>query len=357
MLTRLDQVPLASDEVARLAPVAEQYRFRLNSYYSELIDWQDPHDPLRRLIVPEADELLEWGELDTSDETGDTRVPGLQHKYADTALLLCSNSCAAYCRYCFRKRLFTDSNTEVPQDLSAAYEYIAHHPEITNVLLTGGDPLFLSTSHVAEILRRLRQIDHVRIIRIGSKVPAFDPGRITGDSDLLGVLRANSSRDRRIYLMTHFDHPREITSAALAAMDSVLSAGVACANQCPIIRGVNDQPQTLSRLFHELSCAACPQYYVFQCRPTAGNRGYSLPIVRSWSIFQDALNEGAGLSSRARFVVSHSLGKSEILWVSPSRIRTRYHQARDRRDRGRFVNYVRDDDAIAIDELVSAEDA
>lgn len=147
----------------------------LNSYYLDLIDWNDPDDPIRQLVIPNPAELGDWGRLDACDEMAVTRVPGLQHKYRDTALVLAVDTCVAYCRFCFRRRLFMRHNAEAARDLAPAWSYVRKHPGITDILLTGGDPLILSTPRLAEIVHRFTAIPHVRTIRIGSKTPSFAP--------------------------------------------------------------------------------------------------------------------------------------------------------------------------------------
>ena len=144
-INKLDQITgLSEADKLELKPVAEKFAFRTNDYYQSLIDWNDPHDPIRRIVMPDIQELDEFGELDASNELSYTVVKGLEHKYQDTALLLVNNVCGAYCRFCFRKRLFTDGNDEVTNDISDAVAYIEEHPEINNVLLSGGDPLIMS---------------------------------------------------------------------------------------------------------------------------------------------------------------------------------------------------------------------
>ena len=143
-LTKLEQIPeLSQGEIDRLEEVNEKFVFRTNDYYQSLIDWDDPEDPIRRIVMPDVQELAEWGQLDASDEESYTVVKGVEHKYDSTALLLVNEVCAAYCRFCFRKRLFMDENEEVTKDVSEGLEYIRTHPEINNVLLTGGDPLIM----------------------------------------------------------------------------------------------------------------------------------------------------------------------------------------------------------------------
>ena len=134
-VTKLEQIP--AEERARLKKVSERFVFRANDYYLDLIDWSDPDDPIKQLIIPRDEELSEWGRLDASNEQAVTVTRGVQHKYPHTVLLLCNEVCGAYCRYCFRKRLFMDENDEATNDVSAGIEYIRTHPEVTNVLLTG----------------------------------------------------------------------------------------------------------------------------------------------------------------------------------------------------------------------------
>ena len=351
-ITKLDQLEgLSDDERQRLEPVAERYAFRLNDYYAGLIDWSRRDDPIRQLVVPRDDELEDYGALDASDENANTVARGVQHKYNDTALLLCNEVCGAYCRYCFRKRLFMNDNDEATNDVSAGLDYIAQHAEISNVLLTGGDPLLMSTRRLREIIEALRAIAHVRIIRIGSKMPAFDPWRLSRDADLQALMREHSTPERRIYLMAHFDHPRELTRTALEGLAGWQRAGVTCVNQCPLIKGINDDPEVLAEMWSTLSYAGCPPYYLFQGRPTAGNAPYEVPIVRGWRIFQQALTMGSGLARRAKYVMSHASGKIEIVAVDAERIYLRYHQAKEHRNLGRFLVAERDDNAGWLDDL------
>ena len=349
-IDQLDQIPPA--ERAVLKEVSKLYAFRLNDYYAKLINWADPQDPIRQLIIPHRDEMQEWGKLDASNEASNTPAKGVQHKYPHTVLLLVNEICGAYCRYCFRKRLFLNDNDEVSKDISEGLDYIRSHPKVTNVLLTGGDPLVLSTGKLERILEALRAIEHVKIIRIGSKMPAFNPFRILEDEHLQEVLRRFSTIDRRIYLMAHFDHPRELTPEAIAGMDAFHRCGVIAVNQCPLIRGVNDDASTLAELFRKLSFMGVPPYYLFQGRPTAGNAPYEVPIVRGYALFEAAKTRVSGLAKRARYVMSHERGKIEIVGIDEQRIYLRFHRAKDPADEGRFMVYQRDDQASWLDHLV-----
>ncbi|MCH7995807.1 MAG: 4Fe-4S cluster-binding domain-containing protein, partial [Planctomycetes bacterium] len=272
-----------------------------------------------------------------------------------TVVLLCNEVCGAYCRYCFRKRLFMDENNEVTNDVSVGLAYIERHPQIRNVLLTGGDPLLMSTRRLGEIFEALRAIPHVEIIRIGSKMPAFDPWRLVNDLQLQAAFRRYSTPEKRIYLMAHFDHPRELTAEAIEGIDCFIRNGVICVNQCPLIRGVNDDAAILTELFRRLSYIGCTPYYLFQGRPTAGNVPYSFPIVRGWQICSEAVRRGSGLARRARFAMSHETGKIEVLAVDDRHIYLRYHRAKRPELRGQFMIYKRDDRACWFDELEPAE--
>jgi lysine 2,3-aminomutase len=354
----LDRVAaLSVDERSRLAPVASKYKFRANDYYLSLVDWDDPADPIRRIVIPDEGEAQEWGRLDASNERAHTVAPGVQHKYAQTVLLLVNEVCGAYCRYCFRKRLFMDGNDETTLDVGPGLDYIRAHPEVTNVLLTGGDPLLVSTPRIESILRSLASIPHVSIVRFGSKMPAFNPFRILDDPELLRVLEEFAGAERKVYLMAHFDHPRELTPEATAALHALQRAGVVCVNQCPLLRGINDDPATLRELFRRTCHAGAPQYYVFQGRPTAGNAPFELPLVEAWSHFHEAQKGLSGLAKRARFVMSHETGKLEVMQCTADRIYLRYHRARDPGDRGRFLVYERDDRACWLDDLVPVGEA
>ncbi len=349
-VSKLEEIP--HRDKAWMEEVHSRYKFRANDYYMSLVNWDDPDDPIRRLVIPNKGELEEWGELDASEEKSVTPVPGLEHKYRDTALLLVSEVCDAYCRFCFRKRLFIDENNEVVPGTAQQIDYIKKHNEITNVLLTGGDPLILSTHKLEVILSQLRQIDHVQIIRIGTEMPAFNFFRILDDPSLLEMLGRYSTPTRRIYIMAHYNHPWELTHESISAIDLLLKAGCIICNQSPIIRGINDNIDTLVELMRKLSFYGIPPYYFFQCRPTAGNKTFDLPIVKAWHVFDRARRMVRGLASRARFVMSHSSGKIEVLAVDQEHIYLRYHRARNPHDEGRFMIMKRDDNAYWYDDLV-----
>jgi lysine 2,3-aminomutase len=345
---------LNREEKRDLERVQKQFSFRSNEYYQSLIDWGDPNDPIRRIIMPDLAELEEWGDLDASDESSYTKVPGLEHKYESVALLLVNDVCGGYCRFCFRKRLFMEQNDEVVKDISEGLEYIRRHPEITNVLLSGGDPLIMSTAKLKKIIRSLRDIDHVHIIRLGTKMPAFNPFRIIDDPSLLEMLERYSTPDKRIYVMVHFNHPKELTPDAVEGLGLLQNAGVITANQTPLIRGVNDDPDTLASLFRKCSFVGVPPYYVFQCRPTLGNKAYAVPIEEAYQIFEAAKSNCSGLAFRARYVMSHHTGKIEVLGLINKHIIFKYHRSAEQEDTGRLMVFKRNPFAYWFDDYEEA---
>jgi len=353
-LENLSQLDSAQKQA--ISAVTAKFAFRANDYYLSLIDWTDPDDPIRRLIIPSLDELDEGGRLDPSDEHSYTILPGLEHKYNSTALMLVSNVCEGICRYCFRKRVFIEPQKDVVRDFDAAFEYISAHTEITNILLTGGDPLALSTNKLEAVISRLRQIGHVQIIRIGSRMPVFNPYRILDDPALTQMIDKYSLADRKIYIMTHFTHPRELTEAALEGVMRLQKAGAILTNQCPLIRGVNDTPEVLADLMRKTSFAGIAPYYVFQCRPALGNAAYSVPIEEGYQVVEAAKARVSGLAKRLRFVMSHSTGKIEIVGADGQNVFFKYHRAADEADSGRVLVCKSNPAACWLDDYSELQD-
>lgn len=336
-ITNIDQIKgIPQDEREKLKKITEKYVFRVNEYYLNLIDWNDPNDPIRKLVIPNEGELSEYGRWDASDEDTNYVVPGCQHKYGTTALLMVSEVCGAYCRYCFRKRLFRNDIKEVMNDVDPGIEYISETPEINNVLLTGGDPLILATKKLRQILERLRAIDHVKIIRLGSKMPVFNPMRIYEDPELLELIREYSTPEKRIYVMAHINHPREITEEAIKGFKALHDAGAIVVNQTPVLKGINDDPAVLGELLDRLSWAGVTPYYFFINRPVAGNNDFVLSLEKAYTIVEQAKALTSGLGKRVRLSMSHTSGKIEILAIEDGKAYLKYHQSRDK-EYGKFM--------------------
>ncbi|MHC4189240.1 MAG: KamA family radical SAM protein [Planctomycetota bacterium] len=350
-LTKIEQLEqLSEQERVELKKVTDKFAFRGNDYYLSLIDWDDPDDPIRKIIIPHLQELEEWGRLDPSDEKTYTIMPGLEHKYNSTAVFLVSNVCDGICRFCFRKRVFIDPQSAYLRDLPAALQYVKQHREVTNVLLTGGDPLVLTTSKLENIVRQLSEIEHVRIIRIGTKVPVFNPYRIIDDPALLEMIETYSTGRKKIYVMTHFVHPRELTDVAVKAVGLLQRAGAMLANQTPLIKGLNDNPEVMAELLRQLSFIGAVPYYIFQCRPALGNKAYTVPIEQGYEIVEQAKSQVSGLAKRARYAMSHSTGKVEIIGKTKDLVYFKYHRAADDRNSGRFLAFKSNPNACWLDD-------
>ena len=354
-MTKIEQLEQLSErERAELKEVTDKFDFRVNDYYLSLIDWNNPDDPIRRIVIPDRRELEEWGRLDPSDEKRITIMPGLEHKYHSVVLFLVTNKCEGICRYCFRKRIFIEPERESIQDWDAAYRYVSEHPEATNVLLTGGDPLTLATSKLEEIMRRLREIDHVQIIRIGTRITSYNPYRIIDDPALLEAIAKYSTDKKKIYVVTHFVHPRELTDAAVEGVNLLRKAGAIIANQTPLIKGLNDNPEVLAELLRKLSFIGVPPYYIFQCRPALGNKAYTVPIEQGYEIVEQAKSRVSGLAKRARYAMSHSSGKVEIVGKTEELVYFKYHRAAQDTDSGRFMAFKSNPSAYWFDDYDEA---
>ncbi|WP_314587702.1 KamA family radical SAM protein [Paenibacillus terrigena] len=354
-ITNIDKiVEIPEQERAKLKQITEKFVFRVNDYYLKLIDWNDPNDPIKKLVIPNEGELSEYGRWDASDEDTNYVVPGCQHKYKTTALLIVSEVCGAYCRYCFRKRLFRNDVKEAMSDVSPGIEYIRQHPEINNVLLTGGDSLILATPKLKMIIEQLREIEHVKIIRLGSKIPVFNPMRIYEDEELLDTIRTFSNSDRRIYVMAHINHPREITPEARRGFEALHQAGAIVVNQTPILRGINDNADVLAELLDKLSWAGVTPYYFFINRPVAGNRDFVLPLEQVYRLVEEAKAKTSGLGKRIRLSMSHTSGKIEILAIENGKAYLKYHQSRDDHY-GKFMVLPCPKDASWFDDLPGNE--
>jgi KamA family protein len=338
-ISELDNlVGLTSRERSAMETVSATFPFRSTEYYLSLINWKDDHDPLRRIIIPHASELNGMGCLDPSCEKDFFRKPGLQSTCSQTGHLLLTDVCGGICRFCFRKRLFRgDNEREAVKDVSEGIEYIREHTEITDVLLTGGDPLTLETGRLELILRQLREIDHVTVIRIGSKMLAYNPYRILHDPDLLSLLSRYSTAEKRIYLMAHFNHPRELTAVSVQAAEELRKAGVIIVSQTPVLNGINSEPEIFAELFSRLSFAGIPSYYIFQCRPSIGNRLFQIPVEQSYEIIQKSWQACSGLFKTGRFVMSHASGSIEIIGKTAGQVFMRYHQSADPGNTGKFM--------------------
>jgi lysine 2,3-aminomutase len=281
-----------------------------------------------------------------------TRMPGLQHKYQQTALILATNRCAAYCRYCFRKRLVGLPSKEIVERFETAARYVKDHEEITNVLISGGDPLVLPTDVLRRLLNELSGIDHLDYIRIGTRMPIVFPKRIIEDEELSGLLQSYSRDSRKIYLVTQYNHERELTASSVRSIRKLIRSGLAVSNQTVLLRGVNDKPEDLAALMRKLTRTGITPYYVFQCRPVKRvKRRFQVPLAQGSAIVEDARRMLDGHAKRFRYVMSHRTGKVEIMGTRDERILLKYHQARRPEQLGRIFWRKLNETAGWLDEL------
>jgi lysine 2,3-aminomutase len=283
------------DEVttARLGDIFELYRTAITPYYLCLIDFDNPNDPLRLQSVPTVEELINPGELtwDPLNEEGDSPVTGIVHRYPDRCLFLVTSYCPLYCRYCTRKRKWVDEDgTTGQRRIETMIQYVAEHPEIRDVIVSGGDPLSLSLTYLEKILAGLRAIPHVEIIRFGSRVPVFLPQRI--DAEMCSLLE----KYHPIWINTHFNHPNEITPESAAACDRLLRAGIPVNNQAVLLRGVNDCPYTMRDLVQGLMKIRVRPYYLYLCDQVMGAEHFRTSVGEGIEIIEFLRGHTSGLA-------------------------------------------------------------
>lgn len=301
-------LPLSSDEQDRLRLVCTTYPFAITPYYLSLIDPANPDDPVRKQSVPcyKEIELADLGMEDPLEERRDSVVPGLVHRYPDRVLMVLTDICPMYCRHCTRKREWRNGGwVRTRAEIMAMVDYIRRTPKVRDVIISGGDPLTLSTHHLEEVLSVLRTIEHVDIIRIGSRYPVVLPQRI--DDELCNML----SKYGPIWLNTHFNHPNEITGDAARACDRLLRAGVPVSNQTVLLRGVNDSPETLTRLCQGLLKIKVRPYYLFQCDEVQGTEHFRTPVGAGIKIMEKMRGHTSGLATPT-FVIDLPGGGGKI---------------------------------------------
>ncbi|MEB3207233.1 MAG: KamA family radical SAM protein [Vampirovibrionales bacterium] len=246
--------------------------FAVTPYYLSLVNPTDPNDAIRKTIVPRLAEFTTTAEemVDPCGEDGNMVVPGLVHRYPDRVLLLVNETCSVYCRYCTRSRLVGSGEHEV--DLEAAYAYLEAHVEIHDVLISGGDPLVMSDEKLEAIIARLKQIPHIDLVRIGSKIPVVMPQRIT--DKFVAMLK----RYAPMYMSIHFLHPDEITPEVESACNKLADAGVMTFSQTVLLKGVNDSVETLKQLMRKIVNLRVRPYYLYQCDPVQGTAHFRTPV-------------------------------------------------------------------------------
>lgn len=330
-------VKLSNEEIIKLKQIIERYPMSIPKYYLSLINKDDPEDPIKKLCIPSISETDLSGSFDTSGEADNTVVVGLQHKYNETGLLLSTSNCAMYCRHCFRKRLVGQNDDEVNKHLGDIVNYINDHEEITNVLISGGDAFINNNEKIETYLKEFSQIDHLVYIRFGTRTPVVFPVRIYQDKELLDILE-HYNKLKQIYVVTHFNHPNEITEESKKAVKELINRGIVLRNQTVLLKGINDNAKTLEKLMKELVEIGVVPYYVFQCRPVSGVKNqFQIPINRACKLIDEAKGNLSGMSKSFKYSMSHKTGKIEILGsINEGKIIFKYHQAKDTKNSGRI---------------------
>jgi lysine 2,3-aminomutase len=310
-------IPLSIKEKTRLKLVTSRYPLAVTPYYLSLMDLFNPNDPIRLQAIPSTLEMAGgMGHEDPLAEERDSVVPGLVHRYPDRVLMVLTDICAMLCRHCTRKREWQHGGwIHTPEQVERMLDYIRKNPQIRDVIISGGDPLTLSTHQLEKVLAALRQIKHVEIIRIGTRFPVVLPQRI--DAELCSML----SNYGPIWLNTHFNHQNEITPEAAAACDRLLRAGVQVNNQSVLLRGINDTVDTQLKLCHGLLKAKVRPYYLFQCDQVQGTEHMWTPVEVGLRIIEGMRGHTSGLAI-PNYVIDLPDGRGKIP-MSPNYVLTR----------------------------------
>ena len=286
---------LSEDEKRAFAQGKEIFNIRTTPYYAALVDPQQPLDPLRRIFMPHAKELFDpyQAELDPLGEKKSVNNPTARivHRYSDRVLFLVTDICSVYCRYCTRKHFTGAGQAFVkPDEYSAALNYIRSRTGLREVILSGGDPLTLSDEQLDRVLFDLRQIEHIEIIRIGTRMPVVAPMRAT--PELARMLQ----KYKPVFLMTHFNHPRELTKESAQAVELFVDHGVPVMNQMVLLNGVNNHPAVVQALSRRLLYLRAKPYYMFQCDPSLGTDHLRTSIDDSLQIQKELWGHLSGLA-------------------------------------------------------------
>ncbi len=301
-------LPLTQTEQDEIQQCLSHFRMAITPYYASLINPNDPLDPIRAQCVPSILETRPCATdmADPLNEEGCSPVPHVVHRYPDRVLFLVTLQCSMYCRHCTRRRMVGEEDRVITEKaLQRALCYIRKHTEIRDVLISGGDPLTLSDEKLEHIISALRTIEHVDIIRIGTRVPVVMPMRIT--DELLSMLR----KYHPIWINTHFNHPSEITPESIRACEAIADAGIPLGNQSVLLRGVNDDTETMRELVHGLVHMRVRPYYLYQCDMSQGISHFRTKVEKGIAIIHDLTGYTSGFAV-PKFVIDAPGGGGKI---------------------------------------------
>jgi lysine 2,3-aminomutase len=276
-------------DIEEMRRVHEVFPIRINPYYLSLIE--KPGDPIWKQVVPDPKELVRTGveEDDPLHEEDDSEVPNVTHRYPDRALFYVNYMCPIYCRFCTRKRKVGDPDSIPDGSIEMGLQYLREHVEVRDVIISGGDPLMLTDRKIDYIVGGLRSINHIEIIRIGTRVPVTLPQRIT--PELCAILK----KHHPFYINTHFNHPREITPETTEACERLADAGIPLGNQCVLLRGVNDDPAVMVELMKKLLKIRVKPYYIYQADLVYGTDHFRTSVKKGFEIISALRGHISGL--------------------------------------------------------------
>ncbi|MEK7773414.1 MAG: KamA family radical SAM protein [Deltaproteobacteria bacterium] len=301
-------IPLTRREEEGIKRATGRLKMGITPYFFSLIDRQDPKCPVRKQAIPRLEEfgVSSCEMVDPCGEDSHTPVPGLVHRYPDRVLLIVTDSCAMYCRYCTRKRMVGEEHPPMStEQFENAYKYIKSKKAIRDVLISGGDPLMMKTEVLEHYISRLRSIPHLEMIRIGTRVPVTLPMRV--NTELVEMLR----KYHPLYLSIHFSHPREITPDVARSCAMLADAGIPLGSQTVLLRGVNDKPAVVKKLMHELLKIRVRPYYLYQCDMAMGTGHFRTPISVGMNIIEELRGHTTGYAVPT-FVVDAPGGGGKI---------------------------------------------
>ncbi|MEM8952591.1 MAG: KamA family radical SAM protein [Verrucomicrobiota bacterium] len=303
-----EHLTLSDEERSGVLLSGNKLAMAITPHFMNLVHPTDPDCPIRRQIVPRIEET--WGaEYEMSDPCGEDShmpVPGLVHRYPDRVLFLVTDRCASYCRYCTRSRVVSGAGEQdLETNFEAAFQYLEQHTEIRDVLLSGGDPLLFSDRKLEKILARLHGIKHIEFLRIGSRVPVFLPQRITPE------LCAMLQKYHPLWVSVHVNHPRELTIEVKEALERLANHGVPLGNQSVLLRGVNDDLETMTNLVHKLIRCRVRPYYLYQMDLIEGSSHLRAPVSKGIEIIEGLRGHTTGYSI-PQFVIDAPGGGGKV---------------------------------------------
>jgi len=336
-VTKIDHLSrvlkLQNEEEEKILEVKKIYPFVISPYFLSLINPKDDNDPIRKQVVPDINEIKISSKNANNDPLAEIikmPVPGLIHRYPDRVVILVSNICAVNCRHCNRKRNWLEEENKL--NINICVNYLKNHSELREVILSGGDPLLLSTKKLKNILDKIFSVENIKVVRIGSRVPVTLPMRIT--DELCEMLKQFPS----IWLNTQFNHPNEITEESEFACRKIQHAGIPINNQSVLLKGINDKPEIIKHLCQRLQEIKVRPYYLFQCDRVSGTEHFWTPVEKGVNILKKMIGHTAGLCV-PKFVIDLPGGEGKIPLLPKNIIEHKNSIYKIKTYQGKIVSY------------------